>query len=285
MAVHFVDWFTDPELPIGGFQAELELAEYVVIGLPFDETASFREGCADAPDAIRYYANNIEPINVFTGRDIAESMICDLGNLTFNRREDLFSKVQSILQQTHDKTPVLLGGEHTITAAVTERYKNHLFIMLDAHADLRDSYNGRWSHACTARRVIDSIGAGSMIQFGIRAISREELEFAKEMKISQYFAHEWSPKTEKELLLEVNERIESYDGIYLTLDMDGFDPAYVPGVGNPEPLGLSTREVFSILSKLPKIDGFDITELNPSFDPSGTSQSVAARLALFLMSR
>ncbi len=279
------NWFIPPDYPIGGFQADLEVADYAVMGLTFDATASFREGCGTAPDAIRYYANNIEPINVYTKKDIAESMVHDFGNLIFEGREDLFAKVASILSKTRGKVPMLLGGEHTITAAVTERFKNHLFIMLDAHGDLRDSYGDKWSHACVARRIVEELGSGSMIQFGIRAITREELDYAKEMEISQYFAHEWSVKVESELIHEIQERFESFDGIYLTLDMDGFDPGFVPGVGNPEPLGLSPREVFSVLSKLPKFDGCDIVELNPSFDPSGASQSVAARLAHFLLTR
>lgn len=279
------EWFNEPDLPLGGFQSSLANADYVVLGLPYDATASFRSGCGDAPDQIRHFANNLEPINIYNGTDIAESMICDLGNLKFENRLDLFDKVNSVLEETKGKFPLLLGGEHTITAAVTKRFKNHLFLMLDAHGDLRDSYGDQWSHACVARRIVEDLGEGSMIQFGIRAITNEELEFARKMGVSQYFAHQWNQETEKTFLKEVYEKLESFDGIYLTLDMDGFDPAFVPGVGNPEPLGLTTREVFSVLSKLPQLDGCDITELNPLFDHSGASQSVAARLALFLLTR
>ncbi len=278
-------WINETDIPIGNFQSEIKNAEWVVLGVPFDETASFRQGCGNAPASIRQFAINLEPVNPFNEKDIAEVFVHDFGDLEFSGREEMFHRIQSILRLTSHAKPMLLGGEHTITASVADRFKNHLFLMFDAHADLRDKYDENvWSHACVARRLVEKIGGENLIQFGLRAVTKQERRFAKESEIMQIFAHDWTRNKEEKLLQEIQERLPSYEGIYLTLDMDGFDPAFVPGVGNPEPLGLTTRELFSFVSKLPRVDGADITELNPKYDNTGCSQAVAARLALVVLS-
>ncbi len=279
---------SETAIPIGGFQTEYEDADYVVFGVGYDQTASYRSGCGMAPDHIRETANNLETIDPFTGNDIGLANIHDMGNLEFDSREGLFTDIHDLISRIRadSKIPLMLGGEHTITAAIASNYKNSLFVMLDAHSDLREEYNGdRWSHACAARRLLDQVPGNQLIQFGIRAVSAEENEFAKANGVTRFFSHTFSEAQAEMIVDEVNRRSQAFDGVYLTIDMDGFDPAYVPGVGNPEPLGLTTREVFSIVSRIESIVGMDIVELNPKYDPTGVSQTVAARLAMHLLSR
>lgn len=280
--------FKSTEIPIGGFQTDYDDAKYVVFGVEYDRTASYREGCGMAPDIIRETANNLETVDMFTSNDIGLMDIHDMGNLQFTTRENLFQSIREVLTKIRNdsKIPLILGGEHTITAATAHNFKNSLYVMLDAHSDLRESYNGdRWSHACAARRLLDIVDSKQLVQFGIRALSMEENEFAESNNIIRFFSHNHSHEEAKKIVETVNRLGEFYDGVYLTLDMDGFDPAFVPGVGNPEPLGLTTREVFSIISQIKNIVGMDITELNPKYDSSGSSQVVAARLAMHLLSR
>ncbi len=279
-----LDWLEPTDIPLGGFNASLDVADHFVVGAPLDETASFRSGCGDAPLEIRKMASNLEPVDIYTWSDIADVFVHDFGDIIFENREDLFRKIETLMNTYTSKTPLMLGGEHTVTAAVANRFKNHLFIMLDAHADLRDSYNGNhWSHACVARRLVEKVGGEHLFQIGLRGITKEEKQFATENGIRQYFSFIWRKHIIEYAVNEIKDLLPSFEGLYLTVDMDVFDPAFVPGVGNPEPLGLTPREIFQILDLLPRYDGMDIVELNPQFDPTGASQSVAARLAMFLL--
>lgn len=280
--------FREVSFPIGGFQSGLDNADYVVLGVEFDETASYREGCNEAPDVIRQAANNLETLNVFNRKDIADSLIHDFGNIVFKERGDLFNSLRHTLgaARRRNQVPMMLGGEHTILAATGQPFKNALFLMVDAHCDLRSSYKENfWSHASAARRLLDVVQGDQLIQVGIRAISAEEIEFAKENNVRIYFSHEYSPSQFEHIVKTLDEQIDSYDGLYISVDMDGFDPAYVPGVGNPEPIGLKPLDVFRLIMSLPSPIGMDICELNPKYDPSGSSAVVAARLAMTLLTR
>ncbi len=279
-----MNWFIPTDFPLGGFQEDITTATSLVFGVPYDQTASFRPGCGNAPSNIRYYSSNIEGINPYTYVDISEVLIHDLGDLIFEDITDLKFKVAKIFNElTKDKEfTLMLGGEHTITSFVPN--KNLLYLILDAHGDLRDTYLGNpFSHACTSRRIVEQNGSEAVIQFGIRALSKEEINYSRSQNITQYYSISHNGKQRDQILKEVESRISSFDGLYLSIDMDGFDPAYAPGVGNPETLGLSPKQVFDLISRLPRINYADITELNPLFDISGISGVLASRLASFLL--
>ena len=270
--------------PIGGFQSSYDNSEFVVFGVPLDTTASFRSGCALAPTSIREYASNLETVDPYTHRDIAEVLIHDAGDL----EDDYLGKLEKYVAKASmdNKKILVLGGEHSILASVAKSYHKHLFLVFDAHADLRNEYMGdQQSHACAVRRLLDIINPEQLILFGTRAVSVEERKYIEENNISVFWGHTWDKDTERELLSLVEEKLVNLDGLYLSVDMDGFDPAYSPGVGNPEPLGLSARELFSLIQQLPDIAAADIVELNPSYDTSGASSSLAARLAMHILSR
>ncbi len=162
--------------------------------------------------------------------------------------------------------PVTLGGEHTVSLApielLKEKFPGLWVVQLDAHTDLRATYQeSPFSHACVMRRAYE-LGC-RLISLGIRAISQEEYTFLKEEKIPFFFA-----RKVKEELPQVLQKITTLvgeDPVYVTIDLDAFDPAEVPGVGTPEPGGLSWYEGLDILKALSKLKvvGFDVVELLP----------------------
>jgi agmatinase len=171
-------------------------------------------------------------------------------------------QIASVL--SFDKIPVMLGGEHSISfgavKAMKEKYPRLSVLQLDAHADLRDSYQGSpYSHAAVARRIA---GICPLVQVGIRSLSAEEAAFMKEGKVRTFFADDilfdngWREKV-----------CESVSGdVYITIDLDVFDPAVMPSTGTPEPGGLSWRDVLGLLrdvSRCCRIRGFDVVELAP----------------------
>ena len=161
-----------------------------------------------------------------------------------------------------NKIPVILGGEHSLTPvavkAVAKKYKRLSVLQLDAHADLRDSYQGsKHSHACALRRVLEICPA---VQVGIRSLSVEEWEWAKKTGQSEkiHFAQK----------LELVDKIEKqlHKDVYITIDVDVFDPSVIPATGTPEPGGLFWYEVLDILKSVcaaKNVVGFDVVELSP----------------------
>ncbi len=167
--------------------------------------------------------------------------------------------------------PVTLGGEHTVSLApmalLKEKYGRLCVIQIDAHADLRNEYQGTpFSHACTMRRALE-LGI-ELYPIGIRAISREEIVFAREKGLKIHWARELVSKL-SEVVNEILTRIGKRP-VYVTIDLDGFDPAEVPGVGTPEPGGLKWYEGLFILQAVSSLNvvGFDVVELLPKDDRS-----------------
>jgi len=171
-------------------------------------------------------------------------------------------KISRIVAQ--DKIPVMLGGEHSITLgavqAVAEKYPKLTVLQFDAHADLRDSYQGTpYNHACVARQIA---GFCDLVQVGIRSMSREEGDFLHTSKVKSYPADDvfdhanWAEKVAGQIKGDV----------YITIDLDVFDPSVMPATGTPEPGGLFWRDVLSLLRLVSRkciVRGFDVVELAP----------------------
>jgi agmatinase len=162
-----------------------------------------------------------------------------------------------------DKIPVVLGGEHSVSIGVVQamriKYPDISVLQFDAHADLRDAYQGSpYSHACAARRMWELC---PLTQIGIRSMSAEDAAFIKKNKINSFpadFVYEegWLKKVMKNLTRDV----------YLTIDLDALDPAIMPATGTPEPGGMSWRNLLSVVKEVAKkhrIRGFDVVELSP----------------------
>ena len=186
----------------------------------------------------------------------------------------IYEKAKAILQD--EKIPFMIGGEHLVSyssiKAVYEKYPELRVIHLDAHADLREEYmEEKFSHATVLRRVWDFLGDKKIYQFGIRSGTKEEFEFAKEHTYINMFD-----------LTKIDKYIEELKKfpIYITVDLDVFDPSFFPGTGTPEPGGIDIKEFINFLKKIMGLNiiGADVVELSPHYDHSGISSALAVKV-------
>jgi len=252
-----------------------------ILEIPWDNSSSFRRGCAEGPRAIRE-ATSEELYNSFNELliNLAEHWSYkDLGDIRVDTFEELVEKVNKTVKGHYSGELFLfLGGDHSITYATFKAIKEASgddfgLIYFDAHPDMYPEYEGdKYSHACTVRRLIEEgqVKGEKVVQIGVRAPTREQVEFAKEHGVKIISASEiyQSPRVHV-----------SFEKAYLSFDMDVLDPAFAPGVGNPEPGGLSTRELVEVIKSLNvEIIAFDIVELNPNYDYKGISAFAAAKI-------
>jgi agmatinase len=252
-----------------------------VFGIPFDSTHSYKPGCRFGPDVIRDAFNNIEIFHPQFGIDLGDVNIEDLGNTTHTVvASEMIDMVGKITKELVAKKRQLfiLGGEHSITYGTYMSFpKETGYVVFDAHYDLRDEYADiKLSHAAYLRRIVEKRGAGNILHVGARAFVKEELEFLKEHNIKTISDRQIREGKGPQMLREF---ASSFDSMYTSFDLDVLDPAYAPGVGNPEAVGMTSRELFDLIYSLEntKIDGIDIVELNPQYD-NGSTASIAAKI-------
>ncbi len=258
--------------------ASFEESQVVILGCPFDGTASFRPGARFGPSAIRRASWGIETYSPYLERDLGELKIHDVGDLELPLGEkklalDLVGKtVRGIL--TAGKFPVVLGGDHLVTLPVMEEidrfYPNSCLLHLDAHADLREDYLGEThSHSTVMRKVIERLGNIRFFQIGMRSGTEEEFKLAKRLKSTVPL----QAGSLRSLVKQIRKR-----AVYLSLDLDLLDPGFLPGVGTPEPGGLTFQELIALLKQLQplRVIGFDLMELTPDYDPTQISSVTAS---------
>ena len=274
-----VHWGTFLDTPPG--EADPSRAGVVVIPLPYDGTTSYRGGARDGPSAIIRASRHLEDYDLELERDIslvgiytAPEIVPDVGG-----PKRLIDQVRrSVLPAASDgKVVALLGGEHTIAVgavqALVQVYPQLSVLYLDAHADLRDRYMGtRWGHASVARRIHEVC---PVVLAGVRSMSAEELDFARRVKLP---IHEWgSSPPDVEALAEETLASLSAD-VYVSVDLDVFDPSAMAAVGTPEPGGLQWNEVTGLLravARRRRIVGFDVSELSPDEGPEACAYTAA----------
>ena len=267
-----------------GSLGSFDSARYVVIGVPFDGTSSYRPGSRFGPRAVREASNNIEAYSLRTRKGLASREIHDMGDIDVihgNTRETL-KRVELVAKEVLEakKMPVLIGGEHTLTYGSIKALKDGISVIhFDAHMDLRDSYMGeKLTHCTVMRRISEIVGVDAIIQFGIRSCSKEEYEFA-EGKIIQFSSYDIQEDGVQSIMGSVKKLLSNLDGVYLTIDMDILDPAYAPGVGNPEPGGLNFSTllelVLGISEASKKVFGLDVVEIVPKYDNGSTAVTAA----------
>ncbi len=252
-----------------------------VFGVPFDSTHSYKPGCRFGPDVIRDAFNNIEIFHPQFGIDLESVNIEDLGNTTHtvvvSEMIDMVGKITKELV-AKKRQLFILGGEHSITYGTYMSFpKETGYVVFDAHYDLRDEYaNTKLSHAAYLRRIVEKRGADNILHVGARAFVKEELAFLKEHNIKTISDRQVREGKGPQLLKEF---ASSFDSMYTSFDLDVLDPAYAPGVGNPEAAGMTSRELFDLIYSLEnkKVTGVDIVELNPQYD-NGATASIAAKI-------
>jgi len=252
-----------------------------VFGVPFDSTHSYKPGCRFGADAIRDSFNNIEVFHPDLGVDLETANIEDLGNtrhtVVASEMIDMVKKITTELV-AKQKQLFILGGEHSITYGTFPSFpKETGYVVFDAHYDLRDEFADiKLSHASYLRRIVEDNGAENILHVGARAFVAEELSFLKENNIKTITDKEIRDGMGPQLL---RDHVSSFDSIYSSFDLDVLDPAFAPGVGNPEAAGITSRELFDLIDsfKDTKVTGVDIVELNPYHD-NGATASLAAKI-------
>ena len=251
-----------------------------IIGAPFDGTVSFRPGARFGPAAIREASDGLETWSPVLDADLESVSYADAGDLDLP-----MGSVEAALAVVHEAvadalndgaTPFVLGGEHLVSLpairAVCERHPDPVVIQLDAHADQREDYMGvRLSHACVMRRVGDFLGQERIRQLGIRSGTREEYGLMQ---------HHGTLTTFRAEDLEALKYWIGEQPVYLTVDLDVFDPACMPGTGTPEPGGIDwwTFQRFIQAMQGCNIVGMDVVELAPQLDASACSSVLAAKV-------
>jgi agmatinase len=172
-----------------------------------------------------------------------------------------------------EKTPAIIGGEHTITLGVMkglgEKASKTAIVSFDAHLDLRNEFMGlKLSHTTFMRRINEKLKSGKIIEVGTRAVCKEELDYAKKAGIEFFTAQQIRKEGSKRIAEQLREKLARYKNVYLSIDMDVLDPAYVPAVQNPEPEGIETHTLFDILYGVcdKRVAGFDVVEIAPNYD-------------------
>ncbi|WP_249226654.1 agmatinase [Alicyclobacillus mengziensis] len=260
---------------------DYEAAKAVIYGMPMDWTVSFRGGTRLGPARIREVSIGVEEYSPYLDKDLSDIPFFDAGDvpLPFGNPqksvEVIYQYVKTVFAD--GKLPIGLGGEHLASwgplRAAWEQYPDLRIVHIDAHTDLRDEYEGEpYSHSTVIKKACDAIGPDRIYQFGIRSGTRDEFSFAKEN--THFFPFDVANPLRK-VLPELAGK-----PVYVTWDIDVFDPAYAPGTGTAEHGGIDPREGFETMKLLSELNvvGFDLMEISPPIDPSELSQILAAKL-------
>ena len=255
-----------------------------LFGVPYDGTTSFRPGTRFGPAAIREVSTGLETYCPQLNRDLDDLAFADLGavDIPFGAPEPVLALVKQATESVLNLglKPLMLGGEHSISsgavAAVAERHPDLVLVQLDAHADLRDNWLGSsHSHACAMRRCLDVLPSQTLLQLSIRSGTREE--FTELHSCGRLIAD----------VPALQEALESLRGrpIYLTVDLDWFDPSVLPGTGTPEPGGYVWSDFAALINVLAghSLVAADVVELAPQLDSSGISSILAAKVTRSLL--
>ena len=274
-----------------------ERARVVVLPVPYDSTASGWVGSREGPAAIIEASGNMELYDIGIGSEPYRVGIHTLPELAFHAGgpEAMVDRIEAVVGELLDggKFVVTLGGEHTVAVGAVRAYAKRTpgpstaagaalrtglsVLAFDANADLRDSYMGSpYSHACTLRRALEH---APVVQVGLRSAEREEHDFIRERGLPFYSPQEFRAAGAGSIADQLS------DAVYITFDLDAFDPSQVAAVGTPEPGGLLWDEVSELLATVAsrrRIVGFDVTELAPSLGPRANAQ-LAAKLTYRLI--
>jgi arginase len=263
----------------------LATARPTLIGLPYDASSSFLRGPALAPARIR------EELHSSQSNGCSESGLhvlgadglADAGDLELPGTGDARGMIESGIRALIDSgaRPLSLGGDHSVTYPVLRALgplvPGLTLLQIDAHPDLYPDFEGdRYSHACPFARIMEEKLATRLVQVGIRTMNALQRAQAERYGVRVIDMRAWAGGARPELR----------GPLYVSIDMDGIDPAFAPGVSHREPGGLTVRDVVTMIQSLPgPIVGADVVELNPTQDSSGASATVAAKLVRELVGR
>ena len=269
----------------GGCSRPLEEADYVVLGVPFDVTSTYRTGARFAPQAIREASLNIETYSFRAESDLEDLKLHDLGDLHVSGDTEVtLERLKHVLKDLLEerKIPVLLGGEHTITLGAMRAIEGQstAVISLDAHLDLRSHFMDlKVSHTTFMRRLQEEVHPMKIVEVGTRAVCKEELVYAEKAGLEYFTMKQIQEDGVESVIAVVQEALEPCERIYLSIDMDVLDPAFASAVQNPEPDGMSMQTLLDIVLNLSdrRLLGLDLVEVTPPYD-NGTTAVQAAKI-------
>ena len=259
---------TDGFLGVDAPSCRPESASVYVLPVPYEGTVTYGKGTAQGPEAIIDASRHIELYDEYLGREPYRQGIATLPPLdSTGTPEQVVSRLRDQVSAhiRNGRHVVTLGGEHSISvgaiSAYVEAYPDIGIVQFDAHADLRETYEGsRWNHACTMARVHDVVAADRVVQLGIRSMSAEEAERIATREHTVHRCHG--------ILVDPSESLKAIERlpetVYVTFDVDVFDPAVVRATGTPEPGGLdwlTTMRLLEAIASSKRVLGFDVTEL------------------------
>ena len=263
----------------------LEMARVALLGLPWDEHSSFQRGAAGAPPLIRAAMRSPSSnLSTESGLDLSwEARFCDAGDVEIPEGEGALAAIERVVGAlaSSGARVMALGGDHAITYPVLRAqaaaYPGLTIVHFDAHPDLYDEFEGdRLSHACPFARIMEQKLAARLVQVGIRTLNAPQRAQVARFGVELVEMKDFRP----DLLIRAS------GPVYVSVDLDGLDPAYAPGVSHPEPGGLSTRDVLGVLQRLEgQLIGADVVELNPQRDADGATARVAAKITKELVAR
>jgi agmatinase len=256
-----------------------------LIGVAWDANSSFMRGSAEAPPLVRR-ALFSPASNLWTELMIdlgVPGRLADAGDISLPESGDAIGTIERTVRGLLERegVPLVIGGDHAVTypivRAVASRHPGLTVLHVDAHPDLYDEFEGnRFSHACPFARIMQEGLARRLVQVGIRTMNGHQREQARQFGVETIDMRAWVAGMRPELSAPV----------YVSIDLDGLDPAFAPGVSHREPGGLSVRDVIGLVQGLPSPPvGADVVEFNPRQDPTGLTAHVAAKLVKELAGR
>lgn len=248
---------------------DYKTAEIAILPVPYDGTSTWIKGADKGPQALLEASFNLEFYDIETESEVFKKGIATLDAITEDSSpEAMTDEVERRMNTILDdkKFPVLIGGEHSVSVgafrAIAKHYDNFSILQLDAHSDMRDEYEGSpYNHACVMARGKDI--TPSVVQVGIRSSAIEEKHNIDPERI--FYAHEIKELGDTTWMYEISQKL--LDNVYITIDLDVLDPAYMPSTGTPEPDGLNYRDVLTLLKLINErhnIIGLDVVELCPN---------------------
>lgn len=276
-------------LVFGGFEVDRGRARFSLVGFPFDSTSSHRSGQRYGPLFIREASMNIESNGYSVDGFIEDVAIHDEGDLAVVHGDvvESIERLSKVVEEIvgEGKRIIVIGGEHVATIGVIKGVRRAGFkpcmLVFDAHLDLRYDYLGvKYSHACVMRRVLEVLGDTQVVYVGVRAYSRDEIEIARsKQNLEIITSRAIEVMGLANVIAQVRRGLSKCDSVYVTIDIDVYDPSQAPGVGNPEPGGLTARELLPIIANVvdERVVGVDVVEVTPPYDHGGVTSILAAK--------
>ena len=288
----YLELFTSQTNVFSGLQKPFEEAKYVIFGVPFDATSTYRTGARFGPNAIRQASLNIETYSFRSKIDLEDLALHDAGDLHVS--PDAQKTVDMTRLVVEDilaagKMPIAIGGEHTFTLGVIKglgvKAAKTAIVSFDAHLDLRCEFLGSTlSHTTFMQLINEEVKPAKIFEVGTRSACKQELDYAKKAGVEFFTSQQIIKQGSNRVAEQLKEKLLPYENLYLTVDMDVLDPAFAPAAQNPEPEGITTTALLDIACALcdKRVFGFDVVEVAPIYD-QGVSAVVAAKVIFELL--